>query len=114
MMKPKPKDREMSEDKTYNGVFTVNTQKIAEGLWKMIQGHPDASVMKIGLFPADVMNAFADDLKEKIPDNYVTGRGSQDEVYKEHNDGAQVRSHITRDVCVAILGLAKTAGVLRV
>jgi hypothetical protein len=105
---------DMSEDKTYNGVFTVNTQKIAEGLWKMIQGHPDASVMAFGMFPADVMNAFDDGLKEKIPDDYVTGRGSQDEVYEEHNDGAQVRSRITKDVCVVILGLAKTAGVLRV
>ena len=93
--------------------FTVNVASLATGLWGMIQAHPDGyACIGFGMFPADVMDVFDRGLKEKIPNEYVTGCGSGNR--KEHNDGEQIRSNIHREVSCAILCIAREAGVLKV
>ena len=94
-----------------NGIFTVNTEKLAAGLWEIIQAHPDGACMTLGMFPADVMDVFDRGLKEKIPNEYVTGCGTGNR--KEHNDGEQIRSNIHREVSCAILCMAREAGVFQ-
>ena len=91
--------------------FTANIDKLATGLWEMIQTHPDGDCMALGMFPADIMDIFDRGLKEKIPNEFVTGTG---ENWKEHTDGAQIRSDIHRQVTCAVLHLARKAGVLKV
>ena len=95
-----------------NGIFTVDVDNLATGLWKMIQAHPDSACMTLGMLPADIMDIFDRGLKEKIPNEYVTaGPGIG---WQEHNDGAQIRSNIHREVTCAILRMAREAGVLKV
>ena len=95
-----------------NGIFTVDVDNLATGLWEMIQAHPDSACMTLGMFPADIMDIFDRGLKEKIPNEYVTGCGTGNR--KEHHDGEQIRSNIHREVTCAILRIAREAGVLKV
>ena len=95
-----------------NQPFTANIDKLATGLWEMIQTHPDSDCMALGMFPADIMDIFDRGLKEKIPNEYVTDCGTG--YRKEHFDGAQIRSDIHRQVTCAILRLAREAGILKV
>ena len=41
-----------------NGIFTVDVDNLATGLWELIQAHPDSACMTLGMFPADIMDIF--------------------------------------------------------
>jgi hypothetical protein len=96
-----------------SGKFTIDVEGIAKGLYAMIQEHPDSACMMLGMFPANIMEAFDQGLKKAIPDDFCTGRGTGNLV-EWNGAGKELRSKIHRDVSAAILRLATADGVCKV
>ena len=95
------------------GNFTVDVKRLAKGLYTMIQEHPDSACMMLGMFPANIMEAFDEGLKKAIPDDFCTGRGTGK--YLEFpGSGRELRSKIHREVSAEILRLATEDGVCKV
>ena len=95
------------------GTFTINVKGLAKGLYAMIQEHPDSACMMLGMFPANIMQAFDEGLEKAIPDDFCTGRGTGN--YREFpGSGRELRSRITREVSAEILRLATEDGVCEV
>lgn len=82
---------------------TVNVNKLAEGLLKLIYEHPDGACMTYGMFPSSIMEAFEKALKQKVPDCYHLGDLIE-------RDGEEVRRQIEHAVCCKILDLATKQG----
>jgi hypothetical protein len=95
------------------GSFTIDAKGLAKGLYAMIKEHPDSACMMLGMFPANIMEAFDEGLKKAIPDDFCTGRGTGH--YEEFiGAGKELRSKIHRDVSAEILRLATADGVCEV
>lgn len=84
--------------------LTINTDKIAEGLYEMIKEHPDGACMRLGMFPALIMTCLEDALKSRIPDSYL------DHETLEAIDGKAIRQEVEHEICCKILSLATDEG----
>ena len=82
----------------------VNIKMIAKDLYSLIKEHHDGACLRLGMFPAPIMEALNNGLKKRIPSNY-TIKGS-DQIY-EAEDTIKEIEHL---VCCEILSLATNEG----
>jgi len=87
--------------------MTSDVEKMAAGVLKMIENHPHGSCLRLGMFPADIMESFEKSLKERIPDNRESDGGA-------HTGGKEIRREVSRAVTSRILHLATERGICRV
>lgn len=87
----------------YPGI-KVDTDKIAIGMYAMIKEHPDGDCLRLGMFPAQLMECLEKSLKERIPDSYL------DRESLEAIDGKEIRQEIEHAVCCKILEMATDGG----
>lgn len=86
----------------YHPAFNIDVKALAAGLVEMIQEHPQGACFKLGMFPADLMQAFENGLKEKIPDVFHWNNApTLDQAICEN--GAEIRAQIVKDVCASAL-----------
>ena len=82
----------------------VAIDHIAKDLYSLIKEHPDGACLRLGMFPAPIMEAFTNGLKKRIPTDY-TIKGD-DSVYK----ASETIQEIEHLVCCKILELATNEG----
>lgn len=84
--------------------INVCVEDIADTLYEMIKEHPDGACLRLGMFPAQIMECFTNGLKERIPENYIIAGTT------ETARGKDTIQEIEHAVCCKILELATNEG----
>jgi len=92
-----------SKDVRQYGPLVVDIGSLGAGVLAMATEHKDSACLALGMMPAAIMEILERQLKEKIPDAYYWRDGGPNVDDRVHDDGAEIRESITRDVVVYIL-----------
>lgn len=84
--------------------LTVDLDKLAFGLYALMRASSIGDCLRLGMFPSVIMEPFEQELKRKIPDEYL------DKETLEYVNGREIRHEIEHAVCCKILELASDDG----
>lgn len=90
------------------GAFTVNIEKIAQGIFSMAKETEEGKACLIlGMIPSHLIRASEKFLKAKIPDTYLCR-----ETMEEHN-GKRQREQIMQSISSRVYDLAAEQGICK-
>jgi hypothetical protein len=60
------------------GAFTIDTEKLAQGMFQMSLEHPNHACLVLGMVPAEIVKVFERELKKRVPDLYLCNKTLQE------------------------------------